>query len=84
MNERICRKALVVGVIVLFIGVSIMPITGSLMIKKQVSTNNETTCIPGNIRGNTLYVGGSGPGNYSSIQDAIYAASDGDTVFLLV
>jgi len=32
--------------------------------------------------GNTLYVGGDGPGNYSSIQDAIDDASDGDTVFV--
>jgi parallel beta-helix repeat protein len=32
--------------------------------------------------GNTLYVGGSGPGNYSTIQGAINAASDGDTVFV--
>lgn len=32
--------------------------------------------------GNTLYVGGSGTGNYSSIQDAIDNASDGDTVFV--
>ena len=33
-------------------------------------------------RGNTLYVGGSGPGNYTKIQDAIDDASDGDTVFV--
>ena len=33
-------------------------------------------------RGNTLYVGGSGPGNYTKIQDAINASSDGDTVFV--
>ncbi len=32
--------------------------------------------------GNTLYVGGSGEGNYSSIQDAIDDAVDGDTVFV--
>ena len=32
--------------------------------------------------GNTLYVGGSGPGNYSSIQAAIENASEGDTVFV--
>ena len=32
--------------------------------------------------GNTLYVGGSGPGNYSSIQAAINDANDGDTVFV--
>ena len=30
----------------------------------------------------TLYVGGSGPGNYSEIQDAIDNASDGDTVYI--
>ena len=29
-----------------------------------------------------LYVGGSGPGNYTRIQDAINASSDGDTVFV--
>jgi len=33
-------------------------------------------------RGNTLYVGGSGPGNYTKIQDAINDATDGDTVFV--
>lgn len=32
--------------------------------------------------GNTLYVGGTGPGNYSNIQDAVDDASDGDTVFV--
>ena len=34
------------------------------------------------LRGNWLYVGGSGPGNYTKIQDAINASSDGDTVFV--
>jgi parallel beta-helix repeat protein len=33
-------------------------------------------------RGNWLYVGGSGPGNYSRITDAVNDASDGDTVFV--
>jgi parallel beta-helix repeat protein len=32
--------------------------------------------------GNTLYVGGSGPGNYTKIQDAIDNASDGDLIFV--
>jgi parallel beta-helix repeat protein len=32
--------------------------------------------------GTTLYVGGSGPGNYSSIQEAIDDANDNDTVFV--
>jgi len=32
--------------------------------------------------GNILYVGGSGPGNYTSIQEAVDNAVDGDTVFV--
>jgi len=32
--------------------------------------------------GKTLYVGGSGPNNYTSIQDAINAANNGDTIFV--
>ena len=32
--------------------------------------------------GNTLYVGGSGPNNYTKIQDAVDNASDGDTVYV--
>ena len=34
------------------------------------------------IDSNTLYVGGSGPNNYTKIQDAIDDALDGDTVFV--
>jgi len=36
----------------------------------------------GKQKGSTLYVGGNGPDNYSSIQNAIDNASDGDTVFV--
>jgi len=32
--------------------------------------------------GKTLYVGGSGPGNYSKIKDAVEDANDGDTIFV--
>ncbi|MCD6222919.1 MAG: hypothetical protein J7K12_04465, partial [Thermoplasmata archaeon] len=34
------------------------------------------------INGNVLYVGGNGEGNYTSIQAAIYAARDGDTIYV--
>ena len=34
------------------------------------------------VGGRTLYVGGDGPNNYSSIQDAIDDAMDGDTIFV--
>jgi parallel beta-helix repeat protein len=33
-------------------------------------------------RGDLLYVGGSGEGNYSNIQDAIADAQDGDTIYV--
>ncbi len=56
---------------VLLVGVSI-PSTGRVM--EQPSTVSSD--------GNTLYVGGSGPGNYTMIHDAIDNASDGDTVFV--
>jgi parallel beta-helix repeat protein len=35
-----------------------------------------------NLKGDILYVGGSGPGNYSSIQSAINAAREGDTIYV--
>jgi parallel beta-helix repeat protein len=34
------------------------------------------------VSGNVLYVGGTEPGNFSKIQDAINASQDGDTVFV--
>lgn len=40
------------------------------------------TIIPENARAAILYVGGSGPGNYTSIQDAVSASSPGDTVYV--
>jgi parallel beta-helix repeat protein len=38
--------------------------------------------IQGFYKGITYYVGGSGPGNYSTIQDAIDASSDGDIIYV--
>src|SRR4030043_326707 len=34
------------------------------------------------VNGDTLYVGGDGPGNYSEIQEAMNAAHDGDTIYV--
>jgi len=64
------KKLLVIGIIILLVGMS-APSTGINVEKSTVSFD-----------GNTLYVGGSGPGNYTKIQDAIDDASDGDTVFV--
>lgn len=40
------------------------------------------TILPQNARAFTLFVGGSGPGNYTTIQEAVDMASPGDTVFV--
>ncbi|HVQ00487.1 MAG TPA: right-handed parallel beta-helix repeat-containing protein [Candidatus Thermoplasmatota archaeon] len=65
-------KCLVVGIILLFILTAITPTNGQKIEKQS----------PPDSRGNILYVGGSGPGNYTKIQDAINNASNGDTVFV--
>jgi len=67
------KKLLVFGVIVLFLSVSVIPSTGTTDVKQITMPTSS---------GNTLYVGGSGPNNYTKIQDAIDDASDGDTVFV--
>ena len=63
------RKWLAFGIILLFAGTYIIP-AAAQNTQKQSS------------RGEWLYVGGSGPGNYTRIQDAINESSDGDTVFV--
>lgn len=64
------RKCLVIGIILFFITTSIIPSFA------QVCEN------PLRSGGTWLYVGGDGPGNYTTIRDAIHASSDGDTVFV--
>ena len=71
VGYKIIRKYLVAGIILLFIGACVIPATAQ-NIEKSQSTSE----------GNWLYVGGSGPGNYTKIQDAIDASSDGDMVFV--
>jgi parallel beta-helix repeat protein len=67
------KKLLVVGVISLFLVLTVSPSTG-FNLEKQPTVSS--------LDGKTLYVGGSGPNNYSIIQDAIDDANDGDTVFV--
>jgi len=65
------RKWLAIGIILLFVGVTIAPAMAQNTEKSQSIS-----------RGNWLYVGGSGPGNYTRIQDAINHSGAGDTVFV--
>jgi parallel beta-helix repeat protein len=64
---------IVVGITTLFLGTCITPTVAVDNIKKSSIPISS---------GNTLYVGGTGEGNYTKIQDAIDNASDGDTVFV--
>lgn len=64
------RKWLSVGIILLFVGTTIIPAIAQTMGKQSSA------------RGNWLYVGGSGPGNYTKIKDAIDNTTDGDAVYV--
>ena len=61
-----------VGIILLFVVTVFIPVTAQNIEKPSLPTS----------KGNWLYVGGSGPGNYTTIQDAIDDATNGDTVFV--
>ncbi|MCX6667513.1 MAG: M28 family peptidase [Euryarchaeota archaeon] len=50
--------------------------------KLTIATLAELSSIAFTIKGNTLYVGGSGSGNYSNIRDAIENATINDIVFV--
>jgi parallel beta-helix repeat protein len=66
------RKCLAVGIILLFAGAGIIPTTAQNGEKPSLPTSS----------GHWLYVGGSEPGNYTRIQDAINVTHNGDTVFV--
>jgi nitrous oxidase accessory protein len=64
-------KWLAIGIILLFVGTCIIPAIA------------QDTKIPlPTSRGNWLYVGGVGSGNYTRIQDAINDSSNGDTIYV--
>ena len=67
------KKVLAIGIMLLFIGMTISSAT-EINLEKQ---STRTT-----LDGNILYVGGNGTGNYSKIQDAISDSSEGDTVYV--
>jgi len=68
------RKGLVIGILILLMSVNIgSTFAGDADVK---------TMSPVGFDGNTLYVGGTGPNNYTTIQSAVSDAVDGDTVFV--
>ena len=68
------KKILMYVLICMLVSASIGMSVAGTVLPKQVPYPLTT--------GNILYVGGSGPNNYTRIQDAIDNASDGDTVFV--
>ena len=68
------------GVLLLVLG---MVIAGFVVAEIKNGMNvGKAEAQPAGTGGNVLYVGGSGPNNYTKIQDAINAANDGDTIFV--
>lgn len=67
------KNILAIGITILFLGLAVAPLTKGTFIEESHQSISD---------GNTLYVGGSGEGNYTKIQYAINAAEDGDTVFV--
>jgi parallel beta-helix repeat protein len=67
-------KKKIIGIVVCILLVStVLPVSGNVLLERESN--------PASF-GDTLYVGGNGPGNYSSIQSAINDTEDGDTVFV--
>ncbi len=68
------KKIICIIVCLLLLSTAVSSISGTRFVEKNSIVNIRS--------GNTLYVGGTEPGNYTKIQDAIDNASDGDTVFV--
>ena len=64
------NRIIVIGIIVILVGVNV---------SGDIDTKESSTIA---FDGNILYVGGSGPNNYTTIQSAIDDTFDGDTVFV--
>jgi parallel beta-helix repeat protein len=72
--RRKIMKRKIIGIFVCMLLIStVLPVSGNVIMKSSSKPLS---------LGTTLYVGGSDPGNYSSIQEAIDDSIDGDTVFV--
>lgn len=73
-------KKIAIGIIALFIVSAVNSITMGFNYEENQSV--EQFSMSHLLYSNTLYVGGDGPGNYSTIQEAINDANNGDTIFV--
>jgi len=67
------KKTVTIGIVCLIVGLMSFPTIGTSKLKPSTQSWEQ---------GDTLYVGGTGPNNYSIIQHAVDNASNGDTVFV--
>jgi len=67
------KKYPMIGLLIILMLTSAIPLTQGIINEKSNHPISDD---------NILYVGGNGPGNYSSIQDAINDADDYDTIFV--
>lgn len=75
------KSMVVVGMISILVVAAFVPATDIQDLQRDCAAG--VSGVPhSTLGGNTLYVGGSGPGNYTTIQAAIDNASDGDTVYV--
>jgi hypothetical protein len=72
-NKNMKKKIIGIIICTVLIATCVLPASGTVMMEKTSILIFD---------GDILYVGGSGPGNYTSIQVAINDADPGDTVFV--
>jgi len=74
MKKSVLGIILIVLIIALFSGVNVISSIAERLTIDLIKNND----------GNTIYVGGTGPGNYTEIQEAVDNAKDGDTIFVYI
>jgi len=79
------NKKMVWIILCLLLSTVLLPIVGTSK-KNNIENHRNVTAnlehLNYNLKGDILYVGGNGSGNYSSIQSAVNAARDGDTIYV--
>jgi parallel beta-helix repeat protein len=79
LQGKVAKNALAICIIgMLFVTVAVPIVNTHNIHTDSISKTRNISQISGN--GNTLYVGGTGPNNYTRIQDAINASKNGDTI----
>ena len=82
LKNSIIKRCLILSIIGMFLVVNIVPSLSGISLKKSQLSQELVSFKEPSSRATTLYVGGSGPNNYTSIQAAIDDTMTGDTVFI--